>query len=102
MVLDKGSLSVEPQTRGTKVFCHVACDIGNSSIDRPNEGNVQVHVSFSPMATLAFDVHRLPEVCTQISRTLEKTVRESRLIETESLCIIAGDKVSPLGERQIM
>jgi exosome complex RNA-binding protein Rrp42 (RNase PH superfamily) len=79
--------------KGTKVICHVVCEIGKPSIDRPNEGGINVHVVFSPMASMVFDSYRLPETCIQTSRTLEKVLRDLCVIETESLCIIAGHKV---------
>ena len=32
---------------------------------------------------------------TEIGRTLERCFKESRAVDTESLCIIAGEKVGP-------
>jgi exosome complex component RRP45 len=93
-LVEEGQFGRETQRKCTKVFCHVACEIGRPSPDRPNEGGVTVHVVFSPMPNIVFDSYRWSEACTQMSQTLEKVLRESRLIETESLCIIAGDKVS--------
>jgi exosome complex RNA-binding protein Rrp42 (RNase PH superfamily) len=92
-LIEESPLDIGKSKKGTKAFCHVSCDIKKPSPDRPNEGNVNVHVTFSPMANIVFDTHRLPENCTQIVRTVEKVLKESRMIEMEALCIIAGDKV---------
>ena len=49
------------------------------------------------MASPSFEVGRPSSVATEITRTLERCVKESRAVDTESLCIIAGEKVSGCG-----
>jgi exosome complex component RRP45 len=45
------------------------------------------------MASPAFEVNRPTETEVLMSRLLEKTVRRSNALDTESLCLIAGQKV---------
>ena len=44
------------------------------------------------MASPAFEVNRPTETETLLSRLLEKTVRRSGALDTESLCLVAGQK----------
>ena len=48
------------------------------------------------MASPSFDVGRPSSSSTEINRTLERCVKESRAVDTESLCIVAGEKVGLL------
>lgn len=45
------------------------------------------------MASPGFEVGRLSPMATQVARMLERCLKESRAVDTESLCIIAGEKV---------
>ena len=45
------------------------------------------------MASPRFEVGRLSPLATEIARMLERCLKESRAIDTESLCLIAGEKV---------
>ena len=45
------------------------------------------------MASPGFEVGRSSPVATEVARMLERCLKESRAVDTESLCIIAGEKV---------
>lgn len=45
------------------------------------------------MASPGFEVGRPSPVATEVARMLERCLKESRAVDTESLCIIAGEKV---------
>ena len=51
-----------------------------------------ITAELSPMASPAFEVGRPTEQEVLLSRMLEKSIRRSRAIDTESLCIVAGQK----------
>lgn len=58
--------------------------------------NIEVYLIFilGPMAAPHLETgFPLSESCIQISRTLERTLRDSRCVDMESLCIIAESKV---------
>jgi exosome complex component RRP45 len=50
----------------------------------------------SQMAAPSFESGRGSELAVEIGRVVERGLRESRAIETEGLCIVAGEKVRRL------
>ncbi|XP_070554267.1 exosome complex component RRP45-like isoform X2 [Ptychodera flava] len=88
---DRGCCEV--QLGDTRVLSQVSCDIIQPRQNRPTEGTMYFNVELSPMASPTFELGRQSEFAVELIRLLEKTVRDSRAIDTESLCIIAGEKV---------
>jgi exosome complex component RRP45 len=61
--------------------------------DRPFDGIFTIATELSPMASPSFEVNRpTTEAEVLLSRLLEKTVRRSGALDTESLCLVAGQK----------
>ncbi|XP_061165379.1 exosome complex component RRP45-like [Saccostrea echinata] len=77
----------------TVVLAQVSCEIVSPRAVRPSDGILFVNVELSPMASPAFEVGRMSELGVEINRLLERCLRESRCVDTESLCIISGEKV---------
>lgn len=77
----------------TKVFANVSCEIVKPSPSQPAEGSMQFNTQYSPMATNIQDYEKLQEMEVNLSRMLEKALFKSRAIDTEGLCIVAGEKV---------
>lgn len=78
----------------TKVFAQVTCEISTPKATRPNEGTIFINVEMGPMAAPHLEVgFPLSDSTVQINRILERTLRESRCVDLESLCIIAEEKV---------
>ena len=75
----------------TKVFCHVSGDISASS---NSEGSIYIKTEFSPMAFPTSEGTKSSDAELNLSRMLEKALMKTRAIDTEGLCIIAGEKVS--------
>lgn len=61
--------------------------------ERPTEGFFHFNTEFSPMASPAFEPGRPPESAIELGRIVERGLRESKAIDTEALCIVAGVKV---------
>ncbi|BFZ53559.1 3'-5'-exoribonuclease [Savitreella phatthalungensis] len=74
----------------TRVCCRVTAEIARPYTDRPFEGSFICNTELSPMASTTFEVGRPTEDEIVISRLLEKAIRRSRALDTESLCIVAG------------
>ncbi|KAJ3255050.1 Exosome complex component RRP45 [Boothiomyces macroporosus] len=72
----------------TKVTANVSCEITRPGLSSSTEGSIQFNTEISPICCLD-----LPDVEVVISRMLEKSLRVSRAVDTEGLCIIAGEKV---------
>ena len=87
--LEKGQSIV--QLGKTKVLCHVSCEVVAPPSHNPTEGillfNAQISSMSSPQPPSNSDSELL------ICRQLEKALKRSRAIDTEGLCILAGEKV---------
>jgi exosome complex component RRP45 len=83
------------QLGSTKAFAHVSCEIVRPSASSSTEGSITINAEYSSMATPTIDGDKYSnsEREVNLSRMLEKMLRKSRAIDTEGLCIIAGEKV---------
>ncbi|XP_021771004.1 exosome complex component RRP45A-like isoform X2 [Chenopodium quinoa] len=61
--------------------------------DRPNEGSLNIYTEFSPMADPSFEAGRPGESAIELGRIIDRGLRESRAVDTESLCVLAGKLV---------
>ncbi|KAK9273030.1 hypothetical protein L1049_017837 [Liquidambar formosana] len=61
--------------------------------DRPNEGTLSFYIEFSPMADPTFEAGRPGESAVELGRIVDRGLRESRAVDTESLCVLAGKLV---------
>jgi exosome complex component RRP45 len=81
------------QYGSTRVFANVSCDIVRPSPSQPTEGTMSFNTEFSPMAFPSIYQEKTSELEINLSRVLEKALKKSRAIDTEGLCIVAGEKV---------
>ncbi|KAI8921046.1 hypothetical protein PhCBS80983_g04822 [Powellomyces hirtus] len=78
----------------TRVTANVSCEIIRPRPSAPTEGNIIFNTDFSPMASPSFGDSSMPSSSeVLISRLLDKALRQSRAVDTEGLCILAGEKV---------
>ena len=61
--------------------------------DRGNDGMYSFDVVLSPMGSSAFAKEAWTDESVELCRIVERTLRDSNAIDTESLCILAGSKV---------
>lgn len=76
----------------TRVLATVTAEITEPKITRPSEGMLRISVDLSPMASPFFEANRLTDESVEIARLLERSIREARSFDTESLCLISGKK----------
>ncbi|KAK0630795.1 ribosomal protein S5 domain 2-type protein [Bombardia bombarda] len=76
----------------TRVLAKASAEVTVPYADRPLDGVFQIATELSPMASPSFEVNRPTETEVLLSRLLEKTVRRSGALDTESLCLVAGQK----------
>ena len=82
---------VEVQLGLTRVLANVSAEAVEPFPDRPAEGFFQLNVAFSPMASPTFEPGRLnTDANNEITRMVERALRDSRAVDTESLCIVSG------------
>ncbi|TRY94478.1 hypothetical protein DNTS_004616 [Danionella cerebrum] len=77
----------------TRVLCQVSCELVPPKDSRPTEGILYFNLELSPMASPAFESNRQSELLVMLNRQLERCLRNSKCIDTESLCVISGEKV---------
>ncbi|KAK3295875.1 ribosomal protein S5 domain 2-type protein [Chaetomium fimeti] len=76
----------------TRVLAKATAEVTVPYVDRPLDGIFTIATELSPMTSPAFEVNRPTETEVLLSRLLEKTVRRSGALDTESLCLVAGQK----------
>ncbi|KAL9002823.1 MAG: hypothetical protein Q9188_004285 [Gyalolechia gomerana] len=81
------------QLGNTRVLTRISASITAPFPDRKFDGIFTVTTELSPMASPAFEVGRQTDTETLLSRLLEVALRRSSALSTESLCLLAGQKV---------
>ncbi|XP_029355975.1 exosome complex component RRP45 [Echeneis naucrates] len=77
----------------TRVMAQVSCELVAPKDNRPNEGILFFNIELSPMASPVFEQGRQSELSVKLNRQLERCLRNSKCIDTESLCVVSGEKV---------
>lgn len=93
---DDNHSRVEVSMGKTMVIAIVSAEIVEPNASRPNDGSIQFHVDLGPMANPVFQVGRDSinnDVSSDIAYYIERMIRGSRAVDTEALCILAGEKV---------
>ncbi|PKA58631.1 hypothetical protein AXF42_Ash008918 [Apostasia shenzhenica] len=85
--------SSEIQLGETHVMGYVTGQLVQPYRDRPNEGALSIFTEFSPMADPAFETGRPGESAVELGRIVDRGLRESRAVDMESLCVVAGKSV---------
>ena len=83
----------EAQLGRTRVMAEISCVITEPFGDRAHDGSYVFDVALSPMASAAFPKDGFTQASNFVSRVVERSLKESNAIDTESLCIVAGSKV---------
>jgi|TARA_B110000438_G_scaffold286854_1_gene318521 exosome complex component RRP42 len=77
----------------TKVLCGIKMLIGRPYGDSPKSGTMMTTTELAPLADQSFDPGPPREKSIELSRVVDRGIRESRMIDFESLCIEEGEKV---------
>lgn len=85
--------SSEVQLGQTHIMGFVTGQLVQPYRDRPNEGTLSIFTEFSPMADPSFETGRPSESAVELGRIVDRGLRESRAVDTESLCVLAGKLV---------
>ncbi|KAL9253980.1 Exosome complex component RRP45B-like protein [Drosera capensis] len=85
--------SCEVQLGDTHVMAFVTAQLVKPYQDRRNEGTLTIFSEFSPMADPSFEAGRPGESAVELGRMIDRGLRESRAVDMESLCILAGKLV---------
>ncbi len=77
----------------TTVLVGVKAELGEPFPDTPNQGVILVASELLPMASPEFESGPPPPEAIELARVVDRGLRESNLIDLESLCVIPGKKV---------
>ncbi|MFA5303061.1 MAG: RNA-binding protein [Candidatus Nanoarchaeia archaeon] len=77
----------------TIVIAGVKMEIGTPYADTPNEGTLICSGELTPIADNDFEPGRPGEEAIELSRVVDRGIRESKSVDFEKLCIIPGEKV---------
>ncbi|XP_020230042.1 exosome complex component RRP45A isoform X2 [Cajanus cajan] len=91
--LAKEDGSAEVHLGHTHVMAFVTAQLLRPYRDRPNEGSLSIFTEFSPMADPSFEPARPADAAVELGRVIDRGLRESRAIDTESLCVLSGKLV---------
>jgi exosome complex component RRP42 len=74
----------------TQVLVGVKLDLGSPFEDRPNEGVLQVHAEFVPLASPSFEPGPPDENAVELARVIDRSIREPRVIKLDELVLEPG------------
>ncbi len=92
-VLDKAEGSARVTIGKSDVIVGIKMDIGTPFPDSPKEGVLMVNSEFSAIASPEFENGPPRENSIELSRVVDRGIRESHTIDVEKLCIEEGEKV---------
>jgi exosome complex component RRP42 len=71
----------------TEVIAGVKMDVGEPFQDTPDEGVLMVNAEFLPLASPEFESGPPSENAIEVARVVDRTIRESKVIDFKKLCI---------------
>jgi exosome complex component RRP42 len=77
----------------TDVIFGVKFEIAEPYPDTPDEGGISVGVELLPMADPDYEVGPPSEEAIELSRVVDRGIRESKGIDFKELCLVEGEKV---------
>lgn len=77
----------------TEVIAGIKMEVREPYPDTPNDGNLMISVELSPVGSPEFRMGPPSEQAVELSRVIDRGIRESKSIETEKLCITPKEAV---------
>ncbi len=81
----------------TDVIAGVKFNVETPYPDNPENGNFMVNAEFLPLSSPNFEAGPPKIDAIELSRVVDRGIRESKMIDTGSLCITPGEKVWSVG-----
>lgn len=92
-VIEKAEGSARVLLGKTEVLVGVKIDIGEPFSDTPDEGVLTVNAELVPLASPTFEPGPPNENAIELARVVDRSIRESKAINLEKLCLEPGKKV---------
>ena len=77
----------------TEVIAGVKLGLGTPYSDRPGEGTIMVNAELLPMSSPEFESGPPSIKAIELSRVVDRGIRESHAIDFKKLCVLEGEKV---------
>ncbi|MBI4021581.1 MAG: exosome complex protein Rrp42 [Candidatus Aenigmarchaeota archaeon] len=91
--ISKAEGSARVRMGNTEVIAGVKLDVGTPFPDKPDEGTLIVSAELSPIASPDFELGPPRENAIELSRVVDRGIRESGAIDAKKLCITPKEKV---------
>ncbi|KAG8531504.1 uncharacterized protein KY384_003133 [Bacidia gigantensis] len=85
--------NADVQLGQTRVLTKISASLASPFPDRKFDGIFTITAELSPLASPAFEVGRPSDLEIHLTTTLDTLLRRSSALSTESLCLIAGQRV---------
>jgi exosome complex component RRP42 len=92
-IISQAEGSARVKLGGTDVFCGIKMQIGTPYPDSPNVGTMATAAELIPMASPTFELGPPQPPAIELSRVVDRGIRESGTVNMEKLCIEEGEKV---------
>ncbi len=92
-IISKAEGSARVKLGNTQIIVGVKPQIGEPFPDAPNMGVIITNSELLPMASPTFEPGPPDERSVELSRVVDRCIRESKMIDLEKLCIIEGSRV---------
>ncbi len=92
-VLEKAEGSALVKLGNTQVLVGVKAEVGQPFKDTPDQGVLVVHAESVPLASPIFEPGPPDENAIELARVVDRSLREVKAVDLESLVIRAGEKV---------
>lgn len=92
-LISKAEGSARVKIGNTQIIVGAKPQIGEPFPDTPNVGVLMTNSELLPMASPTFEPGPPDERSVELSRVVDRCIRESQMVDLEKLCIIPGKKV---------
>jgi len=92
-IIERAEGSARVRLGKTEIVVGIKIEMGEPFPDTPNEGVLTVNAELVPLASPSFEAGPPDETSIELARIVDRGIRESKVINTEKLCIEPGKKV---------
>ncbi|KZX12679.1 exosome complex protein Rrp42 [Methanobrevibacter filiformis] len=92
-LVSKAEGSAKVKLGDTQIIVGVKPQIGEPFPDTPDSGVLMINSEFLPMADPTFEPGPPTEDSVELARVVDRSIRESEMVDLKNLCILEGKKV---------
>src|SRR5713226_96245 len=92
-LIEKANGSAQVYLGKSKVLCGIKIEAGNPFPDTPDEGVLTVNAELVPLASPLFEMGPPSEAAIELSRVVDRGIRESKAVDLKTMVLEKGKKV---------